>query len=591
MIKFSDLWSAADIVLGAPAWSPRRGVHSRTPDGIGPGGAGQIDAGQNSPREGGPAAPTRVPPTTASSNAMPSSTTLSNPVPMPRLPMTPEEFAQRAFDLELVDEYDLRRVWSDIGTASVTLEEFQNSLIRHDLLTSYQVNRLMRGERSGFYFGEYKALYQVGAGSFARAFRAVHRENGQVVAIKALRSRYNDNPEVTGQFSREGAVGVMLRHPNIVPIYEVVSKEDDHYLVMEFIEDRTLRQFLKVRKRLDPAIALPIIIDIVAGLSHAFERGITHRDIKASNVVITSHGQAKLLDFGLAAVSQTPRTHLIEEGPNPRAIDYVGLERISKVKKNDLRSDIYFAGCMMYQMLSGQTALEETTDRLRRLRTDRYTSIMPLGMMEPKLPRYIARVCEQAMSLDAAARYQRPADMLADLQAAAKRLTGSERPETTGLWSAAAASDLAARDAAATATGDVTPVNGKTEAPVKTTIMVVESNHLMQTIFRQAFRDSGYEVLMSSDPRRALSLFDEDPRTAHCIVLCAGDLGEPALDAFNRFAVGTRTAHVPAVLVLGKNQNEWLPRATVASHRVAVASPVRIRQLREVVANLLRKAE
>jgi CheY-like chemotaxis protein/predicted Ser/Thr protein kinase len=508
---------------------------------------------------------------------------------------TAEEFALRAFDLDLLDEHQLRSVWAEIGTTSVSLQEFQNVLLGHGLLTSYQVHRLMRGERTGFFFGDYKALYQIGAGSFARAFRAVHKDTGKVVAIKALRQRYNHDPEVTGQFSREGTIGSLLRHPNIVPIYEVVSKEDEHYLVMEFIEGRTLRQFLKVRKQLEPAEAVRIMSDITAGLGCAFDLGITHRDLKASNIVITAHGEAKLLDFGLAAVSQTKRSHLIEEGPNPRAIDYVGLERLSKVKKNDPRSDIFFAGCIMYHALAGHPPLEETTDRLRRLRTDRFTGVVPLTLYEPSLPRFVTRICDTAMSLAVEDRYQKPSEMLSDLRAAAKRLGPFDDQQAAGERAAGRDERAAGLIPAVPNAAALPSTNGHAgEGPPtaeKKVVMVVESNQLMQNVFRQAFLDSGYEVLITTDPRRAVSLFDEDPRTANCILFCSSDLGEPALDAFNRFAVGTRTAHVPAVLVVGKEQNDWLRRANIAPHRIAVASPLRIRQLRELVARLMPLSE
>jgi serine/threonine-protein kinase len=251
------------------------------------------------------------------------------------------------------------------------------------------------------------------------------------------------------------------------------------------------------------------------------------------------------------------------------------LERISKVKKNDPRSDIFFAGCIMYHALAGHPPLEETTDRLRRLRTDRFTSVVPLTLYEPSLPRSVTRICDKAMSLAVDDRYQRPAEMLSDLRAAAKKLG----PIDTDTYEVAIApsSNGHAGDGAA--------------AAGKKIVMVVESNQLMQNVFRQAFQDSGYEVLITTDPRRAVSLFDEDPRTANCILFCSSDLGEPALDAFNRFAVGTRTAHVPAVLVVGKEQNDWLPKANIAPHRIAVASPLRIRQLRELVARLMPLSE
>ena len=96
-----------------------------------------------------------------------------------------EEFARRAFDLNLLDERQLESVWSELGTRNVSSTELQRVLVRRGLLTNYQVDRLARGEKAGFFYGEYKVLYLVGTGSFARVYRAVQKDTGKVVAVKA----------------------------------------------------------------------------------------------------------------------------------------------------------------------------------------------------------------------------------------------------------------------------------------------------------------------------------------------------------------------------------------------------------------------
>ena len=137
---------------------------------------------------------------------------------------TAEQIAQRAFDLGLLDERQLQDVWASFGSRNVLLQDFLQTLVRREFMTNYQVERLVKGERSGFFFGDYKVLYLVGSGTFARVYRAVHRETGKVVALKVLRNRYSENPVQASQFVREGRVGCTLRHPNIVPIYDVVSQ-------------------------------------------------------------------------------------------------------------------------------------------------------------------------------------------------------------------------------------------------------------------------------------------------------------------------------------------------------------------------------
>src|SRR5690606_7115883 len=108
------------------------------------------------------------------------------------------------------------------------------------LLTNYQVDKLARGDKAGFYYGDYKILYLVGTGSFARVYRAVHKDTGKVVAVKVLRKRFSEDATTTEQFVREGEMGAKLRHPNIVPIYEIHSSRRQHYMVMDFIEGRNL---------------------------------------------------------------------------------------------------------------------------------------------------------------------------------------------------------------------------------------------------------------------------------------------------------------------------------------------------------------
>ncbi|GAG45759.1 unnamed protein product, partial [marine sediment metagenome] len=112
------------------------------------------------------------------------------------------------------------------------------------------------------FFGDYKVLYLVGAGSFARVYRAVHKKTGKVVAVKVLRKRFSENPAQYRQFVREGLLGKSLRHENIVPIFDVVSKKAEHFLVMEFVEGRNLREFVKVRKKVEPFEAVRLMSEI-----------------------------------------------------------------------------------------------------------------------------------------------------------------------------------------------------------------------------------------------------------------------------------------------------------------------------------------
>ena len=326
-----------------------------------------------------------------------------------------EDLAQRIYDLGLVDQRQIEIVWSELGTREISHEQFADRLLHKELLTNFQLDKVLKGDRVGFFYGKYRVLYMVGAGTFARVFRAVHTKNDRVVALKVLRRRYRHEPDQVELFLREARMGERLRHTNIVRVHDVSSDIRAPYMVMEFVEGQTLREFFKMRKKLDVETALSLMTDVVSGLAHARKQGITHRDMKLSNVLITSTGRAKLVDFGLATISEV-KEELMAAAPNARSIDYVALERGTNVSKNDPRSDIYFAGCMFYHMLTGKAPLVETRDRLIRMSVSRFHEVKPISKLEPDLPASITSVVNRAMCFAPADRYQEADQMLVDLK-------------------------------------------------------------------------------------------------------------------------------------------------------------------------------
>ncbi len=482
--------------------------------------------------------------------------------------LTAEQLAQRAFDLELLDERRLREVYSELGSREVSLEELKQFMLRRNLLTPYQLERMIRGEVGGYYYGSHKVLYQVGSGTFARVYRAVNQEDGKIVAIKVLRQRFANDPGKVDSFRKEGEVGCSLRHPNIVAIYEVAAMRGSQYMAMEFIEGQNLREFLKVRKHIDPVQATRLASEIARGLDYAFKRGISHRDLKTSNVLVSSMGQAKLVDFGLAGADPDLSDDALADIENPRTIDYASLERATNVRKDDARSDIYFLGCIYYNMLAGVPPLQETRDRIQRLSRTRFTGIAPLGDVAPHLPKIVVKVASKAMELDPASRYQTPADFLFDLEAVLLRL-GQPGGNATAADGEAPA-DLS---------------NGP--AFKQRTLMVVESSTQLQDTFRDLFKKNGYRVLVTSDPQRPTDSFNGRDKPADCVVFSTSDLGSVAVDSFNRFGDDELTKDVPAILLLGAKHQAWASRAKTSENRVTVSTPIKVRELRAVLDKLL----
>ncbi|MDG2380723.1 MAG: protein kinase [Pirellulaceae bacterium] len=468
-----------------------------------------------------------------------------------------EEFARRAYDLNLLDQRQVESVWAELGSRNVSATDMQRVLVRRGLLTNYQVDRLTRGEKAGFFHGDYKVLYLVGTGSFARVYRAVQKDTGKVVAVKVLRKRFSDDPVTCEQFIREGEMGAKLRHPNIVPIYEVHSSKKSHFMVMDFIEGRNLREFVRVRKKLSVEEGLKFTTDIAAGLTYAAEFGIRHRDLKLSNVLMSSTGRAQLVDFGLAAISGLDDES--SDAVNPRTIDYAGLERSTGVRKDDLRSDIYFTGCMFYHMLTGQAPLVETKDRSQRLSKSRFEAIKPIEELEPELPHRVAMVVKKAMELNVTRRYQTPAELLADLRMTTRRLKSTDDAQGTSV----------------------------TDEGRDKTVMIIDSNSDMQNVFRQGLKKVGYRVLVISDPNRALERCDTQEHVADCIVFGCHSLGKAGVEIFNRFSQMNQTKEIPAILLLAENQKALAQKALLDDHRVVAKMPLKMKQFRGVLKKLL----
>jgi eukaryotic-like serine/threonine-protein kinase len=476
---------------------------------------------------------------------------------------TPEDVLRRALDLGLLSERQMREAWAELGGHKVTVDDLCHILVRREFLTNYQVSRLLKEDRGSFFFGKYKVLYLVGTGTFAHVYRAAHQATGQVVAIKRLRSRFSEDPAQYNQFLREGRVGITLRHPNIVPIFDVVSEGKTHYLIMEFVEGRTLREFVKICKKIDPLEATNLMIEITDALRYAFEHGVTHRDLKMSNVLVSSSGQAKLVDFGLASIDENLVDGMADVLPSARTIDYAALERATGVPRGDTRSDIYFLGCIYYHMLTGAPPFPDTADRMERQSKSRFEDVKPIRKLNPGISDSVVLVINKAMKLDAQKRYQTPTAMLDDLKIAARQL-----PHETA--SRAAETQLAA-----------------TLPTAIHSVMLVEPNAQLQEILRNGLRHAGYRVLLTADPARALRSFRQDVLFAECVVFNTQEAGRGALDSFNELGKDKRTHFIPAVLLL--DENHWQLRGDVqtAPHRVVLATPVSMKQLVDTLNQLL----
>src|SRR5947209_15002735 len=187
--------------------------------------------------------------------------------------------------LGLVTEPQIFEAMPDLPPAADGEALFM-ALERKAYLTPLQTQKLLKQEKDGYFLGGYRLLYKIASGSFGRVYRADDPGSGRVVALKVLRRKWSEDKHNIELFEREGRVGLTLRHPNIVEILAVnrdpASRQ--YFIVMEFVEGGSLRDFLTIRKRLEPAETLRILEDVSSGLHHALTQGLTHRDMKLTNI-------------------------------------------------------------------------------------------------------------------------------------------------------------------------------------------------------------------------------------------------------------------------------------------------------------------
>lgn len=491
--------------------------------------------------------------------------------------LSAEQLAQRIYDCRLLETKEIEEAFAQAGGRGVaTREELVSVLLQTEKMTNWQIQRVLEGHRKGYFYGNWKILYIVGAGTFARVYRCVHRKSGDVKAIKVLRNRYVNDEDTRDRFIREAKMVMKLRHPNIVPIHEVEVDRGRSYMVMDFVEGQNLRDYVRTHKGLKPDIALNILRDLASGLTYAAERKITHRDMKLSNVLLTSTGTARLVDFGLATVSSDLAGD--DGGFNPRSVDYAGLEKASNAPRNDPRSDVYFLGCMFYHMLTGESPLLETRERIKRLSPRRYREIVPLTNHVDGLPHRVVILCGRLMELNPDKRIQTPAQAL---------------KETENVIAAMATGNLAQYDKELSekhAEEYERLVNQREEGEGKT-IMVVESTPKVQDTLRKRLKNVGYRVLIVSDPDRAMGRFrDLDPAEdcpADCVVFSCAGLGVSALDAFNDFGEHEYSSEIPAILMVGPKQQKFLEHANLNEHRKHLELPLKFKILKAQLRELL----
>ena len=268
--------------------------------------------------------------------------------------------------------------------------------------------------------GLYEVKELIGSGGMANVYKAVMLGQngpvpaGTVVAVKVLRQEYMHDPDLVRRFKNESKAISLLNHPNIVKVYDVSVNDDLQYIVMEYVDGMTLREYLNQRGgKLTNRETVHFISQILKALEHAHANGVVHRDIKPQNIMLLDNGQLRMMDFGIARISRAENQLL--SGKTMGSVHYISPEQ-AKGDETDCTSDIYSVGVMMYEMLSGhlpfdaddmvEVAIKQISDKPKSLHE-----------IAPEVPNALVEITEKAMAKLPQNRYASAREMLDALDA------------------------------------------------------------------------------------------------------------------------------------------------------------------------------
>ena len=198
--------------------------------------------------------------------------------------------------------------------------------------------------------GRYELTELIGEGGMANVYRAVDVLDNRVVAVKILKTEYSESEEFQRRFRNESKAIAVLSHPNIVKIYDMGFSEKVQYIVMEYIDGITLKDYIDSEKVLNWKDAVHFVIQILRALQHAHNRGIVHRDIKPQNIMLLTDGTIKVMDFGIAKFAREESRTATDQAIG--TVHYISPEQ-ARGDVTDAKSDIYSVGVMFYEMLTG----------------------------------------------------------------------------------------------------------------------------------------------------------------------------------------------------------------------------------------------
>jgi beta-lactam-binding protein with PASTA domain/tRNA A-37 threonylcarbamoyl transferase component Bud32 len=268
--------------------------------------------------------------------------------------------------------------------------------------------------------GRYELDGIVGRGGMAEVYRARDIRLDRIVAVKTLREDLARDQTFQARFRREAQSAASLNHPSIVAVYDTGEDDTDGshipYIVMEYVDGRTLRELLREDRRLLPERALEITDGVLRALDYSHRNGIVHRDIKPGNVMLTRDGKVKVMDFGIARAVSDAQATMTQTAQVIGTAQYLSPEQ-ARGERVDARSDLYSTGCLLYELLTGRPPFLGDSPVAIAYQHVRENPVPP-SRVDPEVPQWADAIVLRAMEKDPRDRYQSAAEMRADIQRA-----------------------------------------------------------------------------------------------------------------------------------------------------------------------------
>ncbi len=260
--------------------------------------------------------------------------------------------------------------------------------------------------------GRYEIQEIIGVGGMANVYKAYDVIDGRTVAVKILRDEHMQNEDIVRRFRNESKAISVLTHPNIVKVYDVSFNDKIQYIVMEFIDGITLKEYIDQQHVLRWKEAVHFTVQILRALQHAHDKGIVHRDIKPQNIMLLSDGTIKVADFGIARFARSSQQTLTDRAIG--SVHYISPEQ-ARGDVTDEKSDIYSVGVMLYEMTTGKLPFNADSPVTVALQQIQSQPKKPREI-NPDIPEGLESITIRAMQKDPARRYQSAAEMLRDIE-------------------------------------------------------------------------------------------------------------------------------------------------------------------------------